>query len=400
MNTHLKTIKLLALCMMILITSGVNAATFKSGEDKTIDAPVEDNLYVAAGTVTVDAIIGGDLIVAAGMITVNDTIFEDLTAAGADILINAIIGDDAKIAGQNIRILKSINGDLIVFGANVEISKEVIIAGDLIVCGGRVVVKGRVEGDAKAIGGTVTFNGEVAGKTDLEADVLNIGGRFKGASVIAANKINFEDRAEFHDGLEYWQQEGETDLSSYMINGLASFNPNLELYQDAVNWKYLGFGLAAFAIIYIFSIVLTIFLLTILFGKVFSKAGKLINESYIKNFGYGLLYFISLPLIALFFFLILIGIPIGLVLIHVFLFSLLFAYSITSIILAYGINIQYKKNWNKWRIMLVALLIFAILKLMTAIPFLGLLLVIVVVGMAFGTLISQYLPWEKTTIES
>ncbi|MEP2508772.1 MAG: hypothetical protein ABJH72_05420 [Reichenbachiella sp.] len=400
MDKHLKTIKWLVLCVMIMITSGTQAATFKGGEDKTIDTPLEDNLYIASGTLTVDATIDGDLIAAAGKITVNDTIFEDLTAAGADILINAIIGEDAKIAGENITILRSINGDLIVFGANIEVGREVIVAGDLMVCGGRVVVKGIVNGDVKIMGGTVTFNGEAQGETDIEADVLNIGGKFRKSSVIAANKINFEDKAEFHDGLEYWQQTGETDLSNYMVNGLAIFSPDLELYQEVTNWKYLGFGLATFAIIYTFSIVLTIFLLTILFGKVFSKAGKLINESYIKNFGYGLLYFISLPLTALFFFLILIGIPIGLVLLHVFLFSLLFAYSITSIILAYGINIQYKKNWGKWKIMGVALLIFAVLKLITGIPFLGLLMIIIVVGMAFGTLISQYLPWEKTSIES
>lgn len=387
---------LFLLCFLCAFTS--SAAIFKTGEEEIISQPVNDNLYIAGGTITIDEIVKGDLMAVGGVITINDTIFEDLTVAGGDILINSYIGDDAKIFGKHISILKSINGDLIVCGAFIQIDKNVIINGDLIICGGVCVMNGTVNGNITFLGGRFSFNGIVMGDVDIKADKLKMNGAVKGNSILVSNTITLDQETEFYDNVEYWQKNGKVSFDPYMMIGLATYNEELELYAGEVNWKYFGLGIITFWILHVLSVWLTIILLVFLFSKTFTKAGELINHTYLRNFGYGMLYFIGVPLLAMFALVTVIGIPIGIVLFHLFLFSLLFAYSITSIVVAQGINVRYKKDWSKWKIIFVSAIIFPIMKLIVLIPFIGLLVIMVVIGMAFGTLVFFHFPGKKSTL--
>ena len=364
------------------------ASNFQAGKEKNIDQPVNDNLYVAAESVTVNAPVYGDLIAAGQLISVHDTVFEDLTVAGQEILINAFVGDDARIAGQNIQILDHVQGDLIVFGSSVQISSDVVVEGDLIVAASYVAINGTVNGRIKAYGERIVFNGYAKDEFEIKANELNIAGTIDKKAVMAAKEIKLDRSAQFNNGIEYWNEGGELDFSGYAVTGPVTYNEELKPSGGEINWKHLGMGIFKFWIFYTLSVLLTIFLLTYFIRKPFARAGEQMNTAAVKNFGYGMLYFIGLLVLALLSFLIIIGIPVGIVILQVLAVSLLFANSITSVILAHWMNIRYNKSWSIWKIMLAAALIFPVLKLISVIPAAGLLIVVIIIGMAFGALMT------------
>ncbi len=359
----------------------------KAGEEKVISNPIHENLYVAAGSLSIEARIQGDVCAAGNTITIRDTITEDLMAAGSDILMDAYLGGDARVFGEHINVMQGIGGELIVFGAKVFIDKDAKIEGDVIIYAGYAEVNGTVGRNLSFSGGELIQRGTVKGKLKVRAEDLRMRGTARGASSLAARNLTLEKDARFYQDVEFWQEKGTSDLSPYMFGGKARFNEALALSEGGADWKYLGLSLFVFWVLYAFSVLLTLILLVFLFHKIVSESGQLVSRAYLQNFGYGAAYFLGLPLLTLFLFVTVIGIPLGLVTLHLYLFSLLFAYSISAVILAESIKTRYKKNWGKWNTVGIAALVFLGLKLISFIPFLGIFIAMVFIGTAFGSLL-------------
>lgn len=370
-----------------------SAAIFKSGEDITINEGVDDNLYIAGNNLFINAPVMGDLRVASSSLTINDTIYEDLLAAASEILIDAYIGDDATLFGENIRILNSIGGDLIVFGSKVFINKEVNIEGDLLVFAGQCTMNGNVNGKLKIRAEKVIFNGSSEQMTDIKAEVITMNGKVYGDAQLAANEIIVEENTIFHQEVEYWQKEGEMDFSPYMRDRQAQYNPDLQMNSGKANWKYLGIGLVAFWILYSLSVILLIIVFGLLMPAHFKKAGKEMNEHIIQNIAYGLFYFVGIAILTTLCIVSIIGIPIGLLLLNLYILSILFSIVVSALLLAHWFDQRHNKQWSKWQIILLAIVIFPFLKVISLIPIVGMLFIVILVCMVFGALIKPCLEW-------
>lgn len=377
--------------------AGVHAAKFISGEEKVVSEPVNDNLYMAARSVTINAMIFGDLSVAAELISVQDSVKGDLHAAGKEVQVNTPLGDDARIFGENVRVLGNVSGDLIVFAASFYLDRNVTVEGDLVVFGSNVNIEGRVMGDVIVYGEEVLLKGNIDGSLDVKAAHLAINGRVGGKSKLAAEEIALHNDARFGNDVAYWQEDERVDFTAYMINGVAMYDEELAMYDEDADWAYLGMGAVVFWILYSLSVILVIILTVFLFHALFTKAGEMINRSFARNLGYGALYFVGLLLVGLLACFTVIGIPVGVVLLITWVLSVLFAVTITSVVLAYGLRARYSKNWGKWMVILVAVLLYPVLATLIAIPFIGWLFGLIIVCVAFGALIASRLPGKGRT---
>jgi lysylphosphatidylglycerol synthetase-like protein (DUF2156 family) len=81
-----------------------------------------------------------------------------------------------------------------------------------------------------------------------------------------------------------------------------------------------------------------------------------------------------------------IGIPLGLFIISIFIFSLLFGHLIAALLLAYYIAKKSEKTWGFWKVTFLALAFAIVLRLFTIIPFLGILLSIIILSITYGAL--------------
>ena len=333
--------------------------------------PYADDIYIAGGELSIDAPIGGDCVIAGGQISLNDSIAEDLIVGGGEINIRGIVGDDVRAAGGELEIESDIMDDLIVFGGQVKIKESCTIHGNLVSFGGELRVEGTVLGEVKASGGEIEINGEIRGPATLSSGSLEIG-----------------EQAAFFSDVNYWTEDGEVDFGGSMESGEARFDTSLawegnDYFDGEV---FLGLGLF-FLFVYFLGGFLIVLLLEWAFGKWFSKAANEVMVRWANTLGIGVIYLIGLPVIVIFCFMIVIGIPVGLFGLVMYIFSIVFGNFVGALVMAHAWKDNKKKTWNTFLTALIALLISIGLHILTSIPILGAVISFAVLCFTYGAII-------------
>ena len=372
--------------LVALLLPFLLGAQFEAKEDVTVSKEQKDDIYLAGETVNINTTVNGDVVASGGKITVRDSIHQDLLVAGGDIIVKGYVADDIRAAGGSLTIDTEVGDDVIVFGGEVLITEDAVIYGNLITFSGTIKVNGEVKGLVKAYGGNLTINGKIAKEAMLYGAEVKVDGEIGGNSKIVAEKIKIGDNAKFYGDVEYWSEDGEVDFKDSLINTKATFNEELQGDREGFSWKRFGMAAAGFWLFYIFSAFLVILVLNTAFKDLFSKAVAYVDNNILKSLGYGLLYLFGLPLLIVLTFVIIIGIPIGLFLLFFYLFSLLFGHLVAALLLTHYLNKRNESTWNFWTIVFLALGIAAVLRLLTLIPFIGIIISIVTIAVGYGVL--------------
>lgn len=377
--TLMKTIKifLFALCSMVSFSQVDNEG------DILINKAQQDDTYRAGETIKVNAVVQGDLVIAGRNLIVNDSINGDLTAAGGELFLNSYVADDVRIAVGRTTIDSEIGDDLIVFGGEVILTDNAIIHGNLI-----------------CFAGNIEINGEVLGKVDIKgADVL-INGTIRETSKITGEDITVGSNAKFYKDVEYWHSDDEIDFKDALVNAKAQFNEDLKEDASKLSLTTLGTNSLLSWVKYILSAFLGILVFHALFKHAFSTAVEGLENNWLKSFGFGLLYLIGIPLLIIVALLMIIGIPLGLFAAAIFIFSLLFGHFIAAILLAYYFKHKKDKNWGFWSITFLALLCAVILRVLTMIPFAGIILSVVILSITYGALTLKVIQSKKQLVKN
>jgi len=171
----LATILVLTL-LVIFTTVPVLAFDARSGATFTVASGevVDDDLYVAAGSIIIDGTINGDLWAAGSSITVNGVVNGSVMAVGRTVNINGGVGHAVRAGGETITVNGDVSGDVIVGCSQAHIASTAKIGGDLLLGAGNARIDGFVEGDIKGQGGEIAISNGVEGNIDLEAESLTI----------------------------------------------------------------------------------------------------------------------------------------------------------------------------------------------------------------------------------
>jgi hypothetical protein len=344
---------------------------------------------VSGSTITVKAKIDGDLLAAGGTIKITEAVTGDVLTGGGTLIIDGKIGDDLRAVGGTIQVEKDVMGDVVVAGGNVEISPGTIVFGDLIVTSGKTTINGIVKGNAKLIGGDLYINGTIEKNLDVKGGTLFVNGIVFGESTLAAEQISILNRALFHQNVKYWQKNGEINFGDSLSSATASFQPQLALDVNDSNWYFLGYGSLVFVLFYLATALLLLFLFQHLFSAQLQQAASILDQQSVKALGYGILYLIGVPFIAILLLITVIGIPIGLFGLVMYIFTLAVAHIISSLVVAGWYNYKYHKNWNKNTLVWIAFAAFLLIKLLTIFPFFGWILSVLLVGISFGAIIDN-----------
>lgn len=369
---------------MICSFHAASAIRMEYGNNVIISSPVHEDLYVAGGTITINAPIHGDLIIAGGTININDTIIGDILIAGGEIIFNGFAGDDIRCAGGKIRISRNVAGDVVVTGGSIIIDKGITI-GNLVVSGGSVTVDGNVNGEVKGFFGEFVLNGNVAKDITCRGKKITINGTVEGKSALAASDIIIGSNAIFNNEVRYWNRKGSLDFGQSLKNGNAIYDPGLSIDTD--KWYYLGAATVLGLLWYLGMAFLLISIIQYLFSATMKKAGDTVFNNTWKSIGLGFLFFIAVPIAAVIALITVVGVPVGILLMIGYVALLLLATIITSVVTANWLNNRNNRQWNYWRIVFAALAIFIVLKILASIPFLGWLILFVMVCMAYGGII-------------
>lgn len=374
--------------LFFAMVSSVGAATLVAGENITLPADTDDDVYIAGGNLIVDHKVSGDVVAVGGQILISSDVTGDVLTGGGSVSVTGAVGDDLRVGGGNVTITSAVKDDIIVGGGSLTIGRGSVIGGDLVVGGGSVIIDGTVEGRTRIWGGNVIINGTLMGQVDIKADTLVVNGTIGNTSTLVAQKFELGTKAQFQNDVTYWRQGSELNFGTTVINGVVKYDPSLKPFERLSKQEHWLQGLVQLAFwMSILTGALLIALIIAGFSMVWKPAAEKFAQAFWKHTGLGLLYFIFMPLVAVVAFLTVIGWPIGLLLLVAYLFSLYLAKVFAAVVIAAWLNQKYQKNWKRPLLALMAVAVFIVLKLLMFIPVIGWLALVIIVSAAFGSLL-------------
>lgn len=379
----------------ILLSAGLcPAAGFKSGDVIVISLPFGDDLYVTGGKVVVAEPVSGDLLAAGGSLIFNGSVGGDLQVAGGSLIVNSPVEDDVRAAGGEMVFTSTVGGDLLAYGGDVTIPSGAVVEGDVVVGAGTLHLGGTVRGNLLVHAGTLDFSGTVLGDAKLYGkDKVRLEGRVEGQTVFVGEKVELLPAARFGKDVTYWREDGEMDFGTVPVGGQARFAPELkkkkqrELPFPPEGPGRKGAFLGGFFFAALLSGIVVILVAVLLLKGTIRHAGEALYRSFWKCTGVGFLAFILIFLAGIIALITVVGIPLGILLLVVFAFSVLFGRIIAAVAFAAWIERLRSAEWGTGRLLLIAIGLFTVIKLVSMAPFVGWLFVLLVVCAGYGSLV-------------
>lgn len=378
------------------------AAFFENGDILSLSIPYGDDLYAAGGQVLIDGDVNGDAMIAGGMVNLKGNVSGDVSVGGGSLTINGNIGDDMRAAGGNIIINSIVGDDLFVAGGNITLTKDAVVKGDLILGGGQVNLNGSVLGNVKMGSGILNLEGTITGEAKIYGGSIFINNSIGKNVVLSADDVRFGPNARLGGDLRYWQKKGELDLSQSSIQGKVTFDPALSTIKNKVEFgreqvsKSIGSIFLGFLGYYFLSSVLIILVLFLVTKKFFQNSAIVLQKKPLMSFLAGLGFFVLTPILIFLLFLTLIGIPLAGFVFVIYVLSFCLASILSSLVLGHWVVWYWSIKGDSKVNFFICVLVYLALSLLWVIPFVGWLINMVLVVMAFGAyLIQKKEAWKK-----
>jgi cytoskeletal protein CcmA (bactofilin family) len=346
-----------------------NAESAKSGELVVLEASktAKGPGFYAGKIVRLDGNVDGTAFAAGQEVTINGDINGDLFAAGQEVTVNGKVYGNLYAAGQKVLVKGQVTGDAFMAGEKAEAAKEAVFSRDMIVFAANTYIAGRVERQFFSDSHYAALSGSIGDNARLAANNLEIkdGAEIKGKLVYSSpNKALVSEKAKIDGGTE-WKKvaPGEKYEERRERDSLAG-----ELFE-------LIFGIAGALLIW--------FIASVWRPDFWSNMIKPISDEPVKTMGIGALALILGPVLAIILMATVIGIPLALLLIFVYGFTIFLAKIIVAVFI--GSLLARRFNWpvihqGLW----LALLGLAIIAVLTRIPFAGFLFMLMTVFWGLG----------------
>jgi cytoskeletal protein CcmA (bactofilin family) len=160
------------LALVSLLAPAPARATDTRGGDQIVigrDEVIAGDLYSVGNTVTIDGTVKGDLVAFASQVTINGTVEGDVLAGGQAVVINGIVKDDVRAGGQAIVLGPGarVTGDLVVGGISIENQAGSAVQGDLLVGAYQVLLAGQIGKSVRGGMDRMELRGSIGGNVDI-----------------------------------------------------------------------------------------------------------------------------------------------------------------------------------------------------------------------------------------
>lgn len=352
------------------------AAEFRSGSTPTIDADarIDDDLYIAGGTVSVDGHVTRDLVATGGTITVDGPVDGNANVAGGNVTIRGPVGGTVRVAGGTVTIDSEVARDVIVTGGTARITSRSQVGQDLVIAGGTMTVDAPVGRDVRGGGGDLRINNTVGRDVRVDLDgrlTLTSNARIGGDLVYAADtQANIADGAAVAGATTYEQPVGQSTTArvfGWILSTLLR-----------LGWALLA-GTA-------------VVLLT-------PRAARLVTDTLrerpVVSLGWGVGVLIIVPILAVLLAVTIVGVPLALMALGLYLLALYLSQVVVGIALGRLLLRQPATRGGLWLAMLVGVTIVVLIRLLP-IPYGWTFWVSLIIGfLALGAIWTTLTGWGR-----
>ncbi len=322
---------------------------------------IDDDLIVIGENIRIFGKVKGDVIAIGIDIIIDDGIDGDITALGEKISIKGDIGDDLFVAGSDIDIDGPDLDNAMVFGSDIKIGKDTNIRRDLLIIGTIINIEGMINKDARLYGNDITISGDIGGNVTVESESLTIL-----PSTAISGDLNYTGP----------EEADINDISS--IKGDIIYNQKIKpqkSYLDSIK----------ISIEFMLPLLLIGFLIIYFMPGFIERTDKIIRTRTLTSIISGITGLIIIPIVSILMIITIIGIPISLMILALYIMGLYISKIFIGITLGqYILKISGRKKQTKYLCLIVGLVA---LELLFMIPFISCLAKLIALVLGFGALI-------------
>jgi cytoskeletal protein CcmA (bactofilin family) len=358
---------LVLLMMMSMLALG--SATGDVDRPRRVERRLGNDLFAAGNSVSINQRVVGDLIAAGGDLDINTDVAGDAVVAGGTVHTRGNVEQSLYAAGGRLFVHGTVARNARIAGGQVEIDPRSEIQGNVSVAGRDIRMNGKVDGYLQSAGRHVYINGPVGGDVDATSNFVELG-----PDARIAGKLRYTS-----------QQEIKQDTAARVIGGIermtpAGGPPNYDALVRFLGWVWtLGFMILAAVVV-------------AALPSVYSRVTSTLETRPGLSLALGVIGLVFVPAAALILIFSLIGMPLGILTMILFLAMLLLAYVATSATIGDWALRRFKPEAvtrTSWRVGATVLAILA-LGLIGRIPVLGGLVVFAALLVGLGALILQF----------
>jgi cytoskeletal protein CcmA (bactofilin family) len=338
-----------------LVERDLGGDHFAAGCPVRVDKPVQGDVFLAGCSIDVDGAVGGDAFVAGGNVHLVAPVGQSLYATGGQLTVNTNVGRSARIAG-----------------GQVALGPRSQVAGNVLVAGGDVRIEGAVKGYVRAAGGRVLINGAVDGDVVATAGAVELGPNARIAGQLryaSREEVTRDAAAQVQGGVQRMQAEGGWPVPDRAERSVGRRG----------SWVW-SIGLMAIAAVLVGA-----------FPGFYARLAQTLRTHGWTSLLLGFVALVCIPVAALILMFTLIGVPLALLAIALYLALLLVGYVSTGIGLGTWALAKLKADRTEakwWRVGAAVLGVLAI-SLLGRIPYVGGFVVFGALMIGLGALLLQ-----------
>lgn len=365
-----KQIGFILLLLITLLPATSFAATFRAGDQVSIPSnqEINNNLYLAGGSVTDAGTITGDLVAAGGTVVVSGPVSADVAAAGGNVTLVGPVGGDVRAAGGSVTIQNTIGGDLVVGGGQITVGGNGV-GGDVAIAGGTVAINAPITRNVQIQGGSVYLNAPIGGNITINADTVTLG-----SNAVISGTLTYSATSELT------REEGA------QLIGTVNYEPKpIETSTEAVGVGTFAAIISIFVLVRFFALLISALLLGLLLKRYSDIVIHHAISRPLFEIGRGLLIAITLPIVSVLLLFTGIGIPLGIVGLLGFVILMIASWIVAPIILGSWIyDYLYKTEREvSWKTILLGVVVYSILGLL---PIVGWIVQVILGLLAIGAM--------------
>ncbi len=332
------------------------------------DQIIEGNFIKAGNIIDIAGSVNGDVIVAGNSITISGPVAGDVIVAGNSVRITGLVGGSVRAVASTIAINSEVTRNVWLVAGTISLGKDSKIGWDVYGAAGSLEIKGPVNRNVLVGSGSVIVGNEVGKDVTVYLD--------KEGQVVLYPEAKISGNLTYNSASadQLVIKEGAQVLGETKQERLTAKKPGAELGQ------FLGAAYFLIKIISLFGLLIVgLILITLVPKKVLEIEDQMTKKPW-PSVGWGLSYFFVAPAVIILLIFTVIGLPLAMIALPVFLISLYISKIFAGFVI--GLFIMNKLSKEKYKGSLVWPLV------------LGLLVVVIVTSVPlFGWVVKLFLIW-------
>lgn len=349
----MRTFAILLALLFFLKDAASQAPADSSGPGSVSTTSMSKNAYFAGSNLQIANPVAADLLATGGRVSVEAQVAADAALAGGTVDVRAPVQEDVRVAGGTVTIARDIGGDLVAAGGSVRVENTVRIGGDAWLAGSEVRLGGRVGNGVRIYGNRIVVAADIAGDARL-----------------AGQDIELAPGAHIGGNLYYASPAVPRGLRPEQVGGSIT---RLDTPSRQEGYSTGGPGSAWLHPVFMLSMLVFGIALYLLFPRAVAGTAATLGAHPWRSLAVGFALLFTIPPLALFLMVTVIGIPIGLALMLLYPLVLLLGYLSTAFFLggraAHAVS-KGKVFSARKQVLFLALALLA-LSILLAIPFVG-----------------------------